>query len=121
MLMKDTTDQRCPLCDQTVYPADGVSVNEHLARGIITKYAELQSEGERDERTCPRCGYKRMLQGVMRNALSRHFDIYICPECGNDEAIRVYKKSILPAESWYIVQEILNFRYCDSGDDGEDS
>ena len=36
--------------------------------------------------TCMRCG-KPMRPRLAENALSRALDVYVCPECGTDEAL----------------------------------
>ena len=38
---------------------------------------------------CPRCGSKSMKERIHTNALSRHADIFICDQCGTDEALLV--------------------------------
>ena len=40
---------------------------------------------------CPRCGRKRMASPLTSNALSRYADIYICSQCGLEEAIADYQ------------------------------
>lgn len=54
-------------------------------------------------RTCMRCGQK-MQYPLAQNALSRALDIYVCPDCGMDEAIRDATGAILPMSEWYIVK-----------------
>ena len=54
-------------------------------------------------RTCMRCGQK-MRYPLAQNALSRALDVYVCPECGMDEAIRDATGEILPVSEWYIVK-----------------
>ena len=99
----------CPLCGQALAPADGVTVGEHLARGILSTYAGMQGKSDDDANTlpCPRCGECSMSPNVLRNALSRHFDIYICDICGNLEAVLVSEGKSVPLESWWAVTEIL--------------
>lgn len=36
---------------------------------------------------CPRCGQAKMLNPIERNALSRKEDVYICSDCGLQEAL----------------------------------
>lgn len=52
---------------------------------------------------CPRCGGD-MYDGVIRNAISRHEDIYVCPRCGNEEAILDMAKKVKPLDEWYAVK-----------------
>ncbi len=54
-------------------------------------------------RTCMRCGQK-MRYPLAQNALSRALDVYVCPECGMDEAIRDATGEILPVSEWYVVK-----------------
>ena len=54
-------------------------------------------------RTCMRCGQK-MRYPLAQNALSRALDVYVCPDCGMDEAIRDATGEILPVSEWYIVK-----------------
>jgi predicted RNA-binding Zn-ribbon protein involved in translation (DUF1610 family) len=56
---------------------------------------------------CPRCGESSMSGNVLRNALSRQFDIYICDDCGNREAVEASEGKPMPIESWWAVAEIL--------------
>lgn len=52
---------------------------------------------------CLRCG-KELVPDLFHNKLSRYLQIYICGECGNDEAIRCYKGTPLPFEQWDAVK-----------------
>ena len=45
-----------------------------------------------------------MKKPISRNALSRVADVYVCPVCGMDEAIRDFEKIPLPIEQWAISQ-----------------
>ncbi|MFR3664409.1 hypothetical protein [Flintibacter sp.] len=54
-------------------------------------------------RTCMRCGQK-MQYPLAQNALSRAMDVYVCSDCGMDEAIRDATGEILPVSEWYIVK-----------------
>ena len=49
---------------------------------------------------CPRCGYNRMEEKAVRNAFSRHADVYICNVCGIDEAVRDMAGQPLPLNQW---------------------
>jgi predicted RNA-binding Zn-ribbon protein involved in translation (DUF1610 family) len=96
---------KCPLCNQAFTPADGLTAAEHLTVGILKAYADMQKSQDLE---CPRCGKKEhMLPGSSRNALSRVFDIYICPPCGNDEALRALHGNILQIDSWWVTSELL--------------
>ena len=54
---------------------------------------------------CPRCGRPTVKAKTATNAWSRHADVYICDECGTDEAIRHFGKIIKPLNEWAIFKE----------------
>ena len=54
---------------------------------------------------CPRCGRKNMKDRLHTNALSRYADIYICDQCGMDEAMLDFMRNPLPIEDWACVQK----------------
>ena len=54
---------------------------------------------------CPRCGRATVKPKTATNALSRHADVYVCDECGTDEAIRDFGKVVLPLHEWAIFKE----------------
>ena len=105
--MEKANECSCPLCGQDFTPENGITPEEHLARGILGTYSEMQKSTEPDDFPCPRCGHSRMRPELAANAVSRHFDVYICSECGTDEALRDYRKDVLPLTVWYVVQELL--------------
>lgn len=112
--MKDNDKCNCPLCNQTFTPADGMTAGGHLARGVLRAYAEIQGKGEHDNTLpCPRCGEDSMSNNVLRNALSRQFDIHVCDACGNLEGVEAAEGKPRPPESWWAVTEILKRRYGD--------
>lgn len=49
---------------------------------------------------CPRCGRDVMDAKVLRNACSRHTDVYICDACGMDEAFLDMRHSPKPMAEW---------------------
>ncbi len=53
---------------------------------------------------CPRCGANVMDESMVRNALSRHEDVYVCSSCGMDEAILDSMKKVKPLSEWYIIK-----------------
>jgi len=95
----------CPICNREVNPADGLTGDEQIIKGIIELYRDIQAKQECPN--CPRCGQERM---TGRDALSRQFGIHICDICGTDEAVRAMNSDVLPAEQWWIVQEIYKLR-----------
>lgn len=52
---------------------------------------------------CPRCGIRHMNEQPVRNALSRHADVFICDLCGVDEAHRAMMGDVLPLNKWAAV------------------
>ena len=58
-------------------------------------------------RLCPMCG-NRMPADDMKNSLSRYWNVYICSECGNNEAMRDFYgiKPMKPFE-WYANPALL--------------
>ena len=49
---------------------------------------------------CPRCG-RSMKPRLHTNALSRQLvGVYICDNCGMDEALRAFARCPLPLEEW---------------------
>ncbi len=64
---------------------------------------------------CPRCGHDRMDQRPIRNALSRRAKVYICDQCGMDEAmLDTAGKPPLPLNEWAMI------RGFDEDDDDEE-
>lgn len=74
---------------------------------IIGRFAEIQRG--KGSRLCPRCGNFAMDDKPIRNALSRHADVYVCDRCGMDEAMRDFAKVPVDLSSWAIVR-IVNGR-----------
>lgn len=63
---------------------------EQQAKKLVESLKPLQENPDPDGYIfpCPRCGHERMKPEAVRNALSRYADVYICNECGMDEAMR---------------------------------
>jgi predicted RNA-binding Zn-ribbon protein involved in translation (DUF1610 family) len=98
---------QCPMCKGEFKPPDGTNPEEHLAKGILEVYRVFQEKcNGKEYLPCPRCG-KTMLPELEYNAESRNTDIYICSDCGEDEAIREANQDALPIVNWYAVKEIL--------------
>lgn len=77
-------------------------MNERIqARLADLKARQLAGE----DMPCPRCGRKTMKAAIHTNALSRHADIYICDQCGTDEAMLDFMRNPLPIEDWACVQK----------------
>lgn len=72
------------------------------AKALVECLMPLQQQ--KQHFPCPRCGYDTMdPQNPVRNALSRYAHVYICDECGMDEAMRDYTGvEPLPLNEWAI-------------------
>ena len=57
--------------------------NTKALKSLIERLKTVQSDGE--IHPCPRCG---LAWASQRTALSRQADVYICDQCGQDEALR---------------------------------
>ena len=68
---------------------------------IIERMKELQKAGGL---ICHRCGRMSMDKVLLHNALSRVADVYVCPDCGMNEALRDFGRIPLPIEEWVIPQ-----------------
>lgn len=68
----------------------------------MTVLEQMKEKQEAGWRVCPRCGRSNMISPLRHNALSRVADIYICPDCGMDEALRDFGRIPLPIEEWAI-------------------
>lgn len=68
----------------------------------------IQLVGEQQKETpgryCPRCGHMKMRPELVENALSRYADIYICPDCGMQEAMMSMSGRCLPLNEWKFVK-----------------
>ena len=73
---------------------------------IQQRLADLKAWQQAGKYTsCPRCGRKNMKDKLHSNALSRYADIYICDQCGMDEAMLDFMHNPLPLEDWACVQK----------------
>ena len=86
------------------------------AKELIESLRPIQEDGTSDYTfPCPRCGYDRMDNNPVKNALSRRADVYICNQCGTEEALMdMAGKEPLPLNQWAMV---LGF---DSEEEGGD-
>lgn len=106
---------KCPNCGANLDPGEVCDCdsrqNEKLsAKKIIEDYAREQKESS--SIICPRCGgNKKMYTKAERNALSRHANVYICSQCGMDEAVRdMIGTEPLNFEEWAIVKQLKRER-----------
>lgn len=89
-----------------VYEAEGATLREERAKRLVESLLEIQEgDGGAAQFPCPRCGHSRMDPVPVRNALSRRANVYICSECGMDEAMRdMAGKPPLPLPEWGMVK-----------------
>ena len=64
---------------------------------------------------CPRCGKFKMKAELHTNALSRRANIYVCDDCGTDEAIKDLMKTPDTTYNWFVTKffadEQMNYSY----------
>lgn len=78
-------------------------MGEDEAKKLLESLKELQEDNTEIPFPCPRCGHK-MQTPVVRNALSRYADVYICSVCGFDEAVRYMEEQVpLPLNKWAMI------------------
>ena len=77
---------------------------EKQAQRLIESMLKIQEGGSADAFPCPRCGHNSMRHENEENALSRHANVYICPECGTQEALLDMRNEQLPFLSWGMVR-----------------
>lgn len=71
------------------------------AKRAIDDFAEAQTDGVH---FCPRCGHFTVNDKLDTNTLSRHVHVYICDECGTDEATRELHSDDLPIREWAVAK-----------------
>lgn len=71
------------------------------AKRAVDEFAKKQVDGVH---ICPRCGRMTVKERLTTNALSRHADVYICNECGMEEAILDFRGTPLPLKDWAIAK-----------------
>jgi predicted RNA-binding Zn-ribbon protein involved in translation (DUF1610 family) len=82
-------------------------MNEQQARVLLETLKDLQENPVSNGQSfpCPRCGHPRMKSQATANALSRFHDVYICSECGTDEALRSAQGlTPLPLTEWGMIK-----------------
>lgn len=78
-------------------------MNEKQAKELIEHLKPMQLTGKTF--LCPRCGQFRMnAECPVLNALSRYADVYVCNECGTEEALGDMLGRVLPLTEWSIVR-----------------
>ena len=74
---------------------------------LLKRLADLKPRQKAGEHMpCPRCGRDAMKTALYIGALSRRADVYVCDQCGQDEAVREVFASPLPLSEWvYLISE----------------
>lgn len=75
------------------------------AKTIIDQVAGIQRSSKKT--LCPRCGRDSMNEKMCRNAVSRYARVYICNDCGTDEALRDLYNEALPLTAWDAVKKVV--------------
>lgn len=92
-------------------------ISEESAKEIAGNIGAVQRDEVDNERICPRCGKETMHRKAAKNALSRHADVYICPDCGMQEALmETAGLPPLPFSEWAGVKEYVTTvwqQFCD--------
>ena len=71
------------------------------AKKAVDAFAATQTDGTA---LCPRCGRMTVKARLHTNALSRCADVFVCDECGTDEAVRAVSGMELPLKDWAIAK-----------------
>lgn len=71
-------------------------------KDLLNVIGMVQTDGV----VCPRCGKNALATPLVLNSLSRYADVYICDECGNDEALSDYYGEPMPLEEWFAVKVV---------------
>lgn len=102
----------CPICGANLDPGEVCDCENPTvsAKEIIEDYGRKQKENGCT--ICPRCGrMHRMYKESVKNALSRRADVYICSQCGMDEAVRdMIGVEPCPFAEWDIVKKLKRER-----------
>lgn len=77
---------------------------KNILEALWKKDKKWFSDGNGQRPVCLRCG-NPLNDRLMVNSLSRHAKIYICQQCGSDEAMRDYGKAVMPFENWYGISD----------------
>ena len=68
---------------------------------MIALYGKMQKIEGFKNLPCPRCG-KEMRPELADNSYSRHEPVYICSDCGTDEAFMDTQGDVMPPEEWFL-------------------
>lgn len=83
------------------------SIRIYPKRKLSLAWSEMAESAKRPAAAgslfCLRCGAP-MRNSVAENAMSRFVDVYICSQCGTDEAMRDAAGNVLHLREWYAVK-----------------
>ena len=82
------------------------SDNKNNCKEIIELMHEMEKHFEKISPYCPRCGQMKRDPNIYHNAHSRHAVVYICNNCGTEEALLDMKETHLPFNEWAIISEL---------------
>lgn len=77
-------------------------LNEQTAKAALERFARVQRD---HQFACPRCGQWTMKERTT-NAPSRHAEVYICDQCGTEEAVLDYLGKSLPLTKWCFITDV---------------
>lgn len=102
------TYHTCPDCRANLDPGERCDCKDKAVR-FLNSLRRLQETPEAGcVLPCPRCGRERMTADPALNALSRHENVYVCSECGRDEALRdVSGMPPLPLREWGMIKAFI--------------
>lgn len=72
------------------------------ANELLDNFGKVQRKSEFNY-PCPRCGHYTMDGELIMNSLSRRANVYICDQCGTDEAMLDYIGCKDNLEDWSLV------------------
>lgn len=76
-----------------------------LSEAVLGAIRTVQENPDVSPMPCPRCGKNSTNKNMAENALSRYLSVYICSECGVDEALP-QKDGPLPIDHWELIKRI---------------
>ena len=105
-MSRDWTPEEIQAASEAMKAAGHMSYEEVCAELDATekigRFAPLQ---RKYNWPCPRCGQWTMDRDPVRNALSRRAQIYICDQCGTEEAFEDFYGKVTPLASWDIARK----------------
>lgn len=105
-MSRDWTQEELQAASKAMKASGHMSYEEVCAKldaqEKIGRFAPLQ---RKYNWPCPRCGQWTMNSDPIRNALSRRAQIYICDQCGTEEALEDFTGMIRPLSSWDIAEK----------------